>query len=124
MPGDAVFAGAAEGGKAGNDGVARLDVIDERTDFLHHTGCLVPQHDRHLCRVETFNEMQVRVADTAGRRFHQNHARAWIVDVNVFDHQWRMRLPHNRCFHRYCPLVVTKLIDQALLYYITLSNQA
>ena len=85
--GQAVLAVAAEDRQAGDDVVARLELVDVRADRLDDAGRLVAEDGRRRERVEALDEVQVAVADAAGHRAHEHLAPDGLGDVDVLDRE-------------------------------------
>ena len=89
MAAEALRAGAAEAGQAGDDVIAhphRGDIVAHRLD---DAGALVAEHERAIERetAVAVDDMQVAVADAGGDGAHQHLAAPRLVDVDLLDGQ-------------------------------------
>ena len=85
-PGAAGTAGAAGRDHAEHDAIAGRDVHDALADGLDRARALVPEHHRPAPVAETpVGEVQVGVADAAGRDAHEHLARLGRGQLDVLD---------------------------------------
>jgi len=71
--------------------VAGLYVSDVLADFLDDPRRFVAKNGRRREDPQTFDEMQVGVADAARRRAHENFTLRRAVDLHLFNRQRLMR---------------------------------
>ncbi len=67
--------------------IAGFEIGDGLTHLLDYAGRLMAQNCRRRMRIQTFDKMQVAVADAAGRGPHQHLVFLRLVDLDLFDRQ-------------------------------------
>src|SRR5204862_4653601 len=97
--GEAPLAVTAEDRQAADHVITRLELADVRADRLHDAGRLVAEDGRRRERVEALDEVQVAVADAAGRRAHQHLAPDGLGDVDVLDRELLVRTVEDGSLH-------------------------
>ena len=107
MAREALRAGAAKPGEAGDDMVARPHAGHVVADRLDDPGALVAEHDRPVEREapDPVDDMQIAVADPGRDGAHQHLAAPRLVDLDRLDRQRLVHLAkHGSCgFHGFRP---------------------
>ena len=103
MAREALLTMTAEHRQAGDDVVARLDVVHVTAHRFHHPGALVAEHHGQLARVGAVVEMHVTVADTGRLGAHQHLARAGLGDLDVLDLHGNVHFTKYSGFHGVSP---------------------
>ena len=99
----AVMAGAADRVERQHHVIALLDRGDARADLGHDAGALVPQYDRQRHAHVAGHDVQVAVTGAVGRHFDLDLPGFGRVDVQILDHEGRIRLVQDRGFHGWVP---------------------
>ena len=88
-PTEALRAGAAEAGQAGDDMVADAHAGHVVADRLDHAGAFMAQHHRPVEwePPEAVDDVQVGMADAGGDGAHQHLAAPGLVEIDSFDRQ-------------------------------------
>src|SRR5215475_8484312 len=103
MAGDALRARAAKHRETGDDVVAWLYVSDAVADRLDDRRRFVSQHAGRRMRVETFDKMQIAVAQPGKGGTQQHLAGLRLFESDILDRQRLMRLVQNGGFHGDAP---------------------
>jgi hypothetical protein len=85
--GDAKFAMAAKGGKAGDDVIARLHRLHFGADRAHHARRLVPRNGGHGVGVGPVDEMEIRMAQATRLGVDQDFVRQRIGEFYLADRE-------------------------------------
>ena len=67
--------------------VTGLDVAHLRAYLLDDAGRLVPQHDRQGVRKESFDKVQIGVAEAGHRGAQQDLVRRRLTDTDLLDYE-------------------------------------
>jgi hypothetical protein len=89
----------AEDRQAGDDVVARFDIVHLRADSLDYPCGLVPQHNGHGGRVEALVKVHVAMADPSRHGAHQDFVRPRGADVDLLDAEGCMDFAEYGSFH-------------------------
>jgi hypothetical protein len=99
----------AEGREAGDHVVARLDVVDHRTDRLHDAGRLVTEHGRAREGVVALHEVQIAVAEARRSRSDQHFSRAGLADLDLLDVETTRNRVEHCSLHEPSPTVASTM---------------
>ena len=95
----AVLAPTAEHGQAGNDVVARFELIDLRADGLDDPRGLVPEDGGRGKLIETVDMVQIAVAHPTGDDAYDDFVIDGRVDVDLLNGERLMRAMKNGRLH-------------------------
>ena len=98
MAGGAARATAAARDEAEHHVVAGREPADTRADLLHDAGALMAADDRQLERQVAGDQVLVAVAHARCGQLDQHLARAWWIELDLFDAPRRVDLPQNGSF--------------------------
>ena len=101
MPAQALRAGAAEAGQAGDHVIAHPQRGDIGAHRLDDAGALVAEHERAIHReaAVAVDHVQVAVTDAGGDGAHQHLAAPRLVDLHLLDGQRFVHLAEDGSGH-------------------------